>query len=185
MRRTREANHDGRPSLDQLIDTVDRQSLVGRATHLLLWDDTRDPAARAPESYAGADRHSIVLPPGSGRNGNAPGSLLRAIGLMAAQTPWVTFADDDVRWNHDHLEALGAALAGKRWASTLRTIWAPDGQRLGVDRFESVGDDPTSLALHKMLNNHCMIFARQLGVGVAGLYRETVECNDDRLMYGF
>jgi hypothetical protein len=175
----------GRPSLDQLIASVDGQSMSGRTTHLLLWDDIRDPAARDPEAYAGADRHSIVLPAGSGRNGNAPGSMLRSIGLIAAQTPWVTFADDDVRWESDHLAVLGAALAGKLWASTLRTIWSSAGQRLGVDRFESVGDDPASRALYEMLDNNCMVFARPLGVAAAQLYRETLQYNDDRLMYGF
>jgi hypothetical protein len=175
----------GRASLDILIDTVDRQSVAGVTTHLLLWDDVRDPAARAPESYEGADRHSIVFPAGFGFNGKAPGSPLRAVGLLAARTPWVTFADDDVWWHEQHVEALGAALPGNQWASTLRTIWAADGQRLGVDRFESVGDDPTRSVAYEMLDNNCMIFARPLAVAATGLYRETVNYNDDRLMYAY
>jgi len=61
---------------------------------------------------------------------------------MAAMTPWVTFADDDVRWEEGHLAAVIKALARVNWASTLRTVWSPAGERLGVDRFESVGDDP-------------------------------------------
>jgi hypothetical protein len=175
----------GRPTLDVLVESVDRQSLPDRAFHLLLWDDHRDPRSRAPESYNGPTRHSIVLPAGTGRNGDAPGSPLRAIGLMAARTPWVTFADDDVHWAPDHLASLGQALVGKRWASTLRTIWTAAGECLGVDRFEAVGDDPSRRAPYETMDNNCVVFGRQLGVGAAWMYRETVHYNDDRLMYEF
>ena len=78
----------GRPSLQALIDSVDRQSIAGVTMHLLLWDQRRESGFRAPESYNDAHRHSIVLPAGTGRNGDAPGSPLRAIGLMAARTQW-------------------------------------------------------------------------------------------------
>ena len=110
---------------------------------------------------------------------------MRAVGLMAATTSWITFADDDVRWESDHLTALFSALANKRWATTLRTIWSPNGERLGVDRFESVGDDPGRRVPYEMCDNNCMIFSRELGTSAAVLYRETREYNDDRLMYGF
>jgi len=175
----------GRATLRELIASVDRQSTSMTAVHLLLWDDVRAAAAAPPESYQAANRYSIVLPPGSGRNGAAPGSALRAIGLMAARTRWVTFADDDVRWNDDHLALLEAALAGRRWASTLRTVWSPQGSCLGVDRFESVGDDPGRGVPYEMIDNNCMIFERILGVAAAWMYRETLQYNDDRLMYQF
>jgi hypothetical protein len=175
----------GRPSLDALIESIEHQTMGQATMHLLLWDDFRDRGARLPESYNGPSRYSIVLPPGSGRNGAAPGSPLRAIGLMAAHTPWVTFADDDVRWDSDHLEHLNKALSGKRWASTLRTVWASSGERLGVDRFESVGDEPTRCVPYEMLDNNCVVFERALGVASAWMYRETTQYNDDRLMYRF
>jgi hypothetical protein len=126
-----------------------------------------------------------VLPPGLGRNGNAPGSALRAVGLMTAMTPWVTFADDDVRWDDGHLAALAEAAQGLRWASTLRTIWTTAGERLGVDRFESVGDDPGRRVPYEMCDNNCVVFRRELGTAGAVLFRETRDYNDDRLMYRF
>ena len=128
---------------------------------------------------------SLVLPSGFGRNWDAPGSPLRAVGLMAAMSPWVIFADDDVRWDENHLEILFEVLIGRRWATTLRTIWSPAGERLGVDRFESVGDDPARRVPYEMCDNNCIIFARELGTEAAVLYRETHEYNDDRLMYQF
>ena len=167
------------------LSLLERQTIPSVTFHLLLWDDCRSPGASAPESYNCKHRSSLVLPQGFGRNGNAPGSALRAVGLMAATTSWITFADDDVRWESDHLTALFSALANKRWATTLRTIWSPNGERLGVDRFKSVGDDPGRRVPYEMCDNNCMIFSRELGTSAAVLYRETREYNDDRLMYGF
>lgn len=175
----------GRPSLRELVASIDHQSAGGQTFHILLWDDVREPAADAPESFNSSNRLSLVLPKGFGRQGNAPGSRMRAVGLMLATTRWVTFADDDVRWNLDHLEQLLTALQGVRWASTLRTIWSPSGERLGVDRFESVGDDPRRRVPYEMCDNNCMIFERSLGSAAAVLYRETNDYNDDRLMYGY
>ncbi len=174
----------GKPSLDRLIASMDRQT-AGSVFHLLLWDQMRDAAAKPPETYNSARRLSVVLPPGLGRNGNAPGSALRAVGLMTAMTPWVTFADDDVRWDGGHLAALADAAQGLRWASTLRTIWTAAGDRLGVDRFESVGDDPGRRVPYEMCDNNCVVFRRELGTAGAVLFRETRDYNDDRLMYRF
>lgn len=68
---------------------------------------------------------------------------------------------------------------------TLRTIWTAAGERLGVDRFEAVGDDITRRAPYETMDNNCLVFARELGVGAAWMYRETRHYNDDRLMYEF
>lgn len=174
----------GKPSLEALIASIERQAESPKAFHILLWDQVRD-TERPPESYSGANRLSLVLPAGLGRQGRAPGSALRAIGLMVANTPWVTFADDDVRWDDGHLSAIMSAARTFRWATTLRTVWSPAGERLGVDRFESVGDDPARRVPYEMCDNNCMLFRRELGVAAAPLYRETHNYNDDRLMYGF
>jgi len=174
----------GKRELALLVRSVERQT-AGPVLHILLWDDVRDPDALRPQDYDGEHRLSLVLPPGMGKNGNAPGSALRAVGLMAASTPWVLFADDDVRWEDDHLERLVAAAAGRGWAATLRRIWSPAGESLGVDRFESVGDDAGRRVPYEMFDGNCMMFKRELGVAAAALYRETREYNDDRLMYSF
>ena len=174
----------GKASLPDLIQSIDRQNREGIVFHLLLWDQKRDTRC-VPESFNGPFRTSLVLPDGLGRNGDAPGSPLRAVGLMVARTPWVTFADDDVRWDDNHLATVLAALRGGNWATTLRTVWSPSGERLGVDRFESVGDDPGRLVPYEFCDNNCMTFRRELGVAAAPLYRETRNYDDDRLMYGF
>jgi hypothetical protein len=175
----------GRPSLDALVESIERQTSNDPPFHLLLWDDVRHAGARAPESYNSETRLSMVFPPGFGRHGQAPGSPLRAVGLMMVRTPWATFADDDVRWDAIHMSAVSEALEGCQWATTLRSVWSPSGERLGVDRFESVGDDPGRKVSYEMCDNNCMIFQRELGTAAAVIYRETRAYNDDRLMYQF
>ncbi len=175
----------GKPSVTRLIESVDKQTIANRIFHLLLWDDVRDAAAPRPDAYDSPGRRAIVLPAGFGRNGAAPGSPLRAVGLVAAQSPWVTFADDDVRWDPDHAEALLAAGERHNWVSTLRRIWSPKQEYLGIDRFESVGDDPSRRVPYEMCDNNVMAFRRELGSAGAPMYRETTAYNDDRLMYAF
>ena len=146
----------------------------------------RDAAAKSPESYNADRRLSLVL---AGRDWAATpmrrDRRCARSGLMTAMTPWVTFADDDVRWDDGHIAALADAAQGVRWASTLRTIWTPAGERLGVDRFESVGDDPGRRVPYEMCDNNCVVFRRELGTAGAVLFRETRDYNDDRLMYRF
>ncbi len=174
----------GKASLLKLIESIDRQTVPGQTYHLLLWDDYRD-SDLDPFSLNGPSRFSIVAPPGSGRNGDAPGSLLRSIGLMAARTPWVTFADDDVWWDPDYVETVLPAMAHAQWITVLRKIYTARGEYLGVDRFESVGDAPTRRVPYEMCDNNTMIFRREYGVRAGPLYRETNQYNDDRLMYAF
>ena len=175
----------GRRSLHTLMASIDAQQLPTRPLHILLWDAQRAADAPAPESLDAPHRWSLVLPPGFRGHGLAPGSALRAVGLMLVCTPWVTFADDDVRWEPDHLAALLTAVKGLEWASTLRRVWTSAGEPLGIDRFESVGDDPGRLVIYEMIDNNCMLFRRAHGVAAAPLYRQTAEYNDDRLMYAW
>lgn len=176
----------GKNSLDTLIQSVESQKHSEDIFHFLLWDDFRSDGARVPESYNSVNRLSLVLPKGSGRNGSAPGSALRSVGLMAVQTPWVTFADDDVWWEPNHVEELLKSVSnGEHWGRTYRTIWSPTHERLGIDKFESVGDDESRKVPYEMCDNNCMMFKREYGVYAAHLYRETKDYNDDRLMYQF
>lgn len=175
----------GRLSLRRLIESVENQDAGVGVMHLLLWDEKRHPGGATPEQLETGERMNIVLPHGFGRFGDAPGSALRSIGLIWATTEWVTFADDDVWWDRGHLRAMLEAAKGCNWASTLRRVWSAAGEMLGVDRFESVGDDPGRRSAHEMCDNSCMMFQRPFGVAAAPLYRETRQYNDDRLMYAF
>jgi hypothetical protein len=170
----------GKPGLDRLRESLRKQSVA--YTHLLVWDAVRDVAARDPLSYQDAVTHSICLP-GKMVIGEAAGSALRAVALMAANTPYVTFADDDVWFDDSHLALLIEAIRGRNWAFAVRRIHSPGGELIGVDRFESIGDE--SKLPYDLVDNSSNMFVRKLGVGAAHLYRETQQYNDDRLMYAF
>ncbi len=170
----------GKPGLRKLIESLRRQKVD--YTHILLWDQVRNAAAAKPFSYEDDVTLSIRLKEKMVQ-GSAAGSALRALGLMAANTPYVTFADDDVWFDDSHLSSLLRAIEGKNWAFTLRKVYSPAGEYIGVDRFESIGADST--LPYNLVDNNCTMFQRQLGVGAAPMYRETKQYNDDRLMYAF
>jgi hypothetical protein len=188
----------GKKTLYNLIETVTRQNVP--LVHMMLWDDKReDDFAKGTMKPEDIDKtaywekyqymvNNIVLK-GNRINGKACGSSLRAVGLMAANTEYVTFADDDIMWEDGHLLSMLQSISEKdaNWGFCKRKIWAKlsDGQYelIGVDNFESIGEE--SELPYKMVDNNCMIFKRRYGVSGACLYRETTEYNDDRLMYDF
>lgn len=180
----------GRPaSLPRLIESIENQTLKIPFVHYLFWDDFRVNGASAPESYnEPGKRFSIVLPPGTAKPETfdfSIGPATQSAGMMLAKSPWVTFADDDVWWEPNHLELMGRAIksAASNWGSTFRTIWASDGARIGVDRFESVGDDSTRGVPYEMCDCNTMMFRRELGVPCAAAIRPTQTYDNDRLMY--
>lgn len=191
----------GRQTLFNLIETVTRQNVP--VIHMLLWDNKRDgdflngkmcPEELDKKEYWHTYQYMVnnITLKGNMINGIAAGSALRAIGLMAANTEYVTFADDDIMWEDGHLTSMLQAIETDReqpcnWAYCKRKIWArlPESQfeLIGVDDFESIGE--ASKLPYKMVDNNSLIFRRKYGVAGACLYRETQEYNDDRLFYDF
>ena len=189
----------GKDGLFKLIDSMNKQSVPYE--HILLWDDKRDDKFLYPdpktfetlspynvagfsETSKGSMRYSIVIPSNIVQ-GPAAGSSLRSIGMMAANTPYVTFADDDIWWEENHLKTILKEVEGKGWAYCKRKVWSNKMEYIGIDEFESVGDSTDRKVPYEMVDNNCMIFHRRLGSSSAVIYRETQEYNDDRLMYAF
>ena len=183
----------GKKSLEKLMQSMDKQSIPW--VHILLWDNKREDDYLYPNSelkvkspydvYAfnpDCTRYSIVVPYFF-TQGNASGSALRAIGLMAANTQYITFADTDVWYDPNHFELFIRAIEGKEWAYTVRRIWANQEECIGEDRFESVGDD--GKLPYKLVDNSSLLVKREFGASAACLYRKTKEYNDDRLMFAF
>jgi hypothetical protein len=182
----------GRPEgLARLIQSIEAQTLKLPFMHLLLWDDYRAPGAQPPESYNVLGRRfSIVFPPGWAKAETynySVGPTLATAAMMLVKTPWATFADDDVWWEPDHLRLLDRAVGrgNVHWATTLRYIWSPEGRKIGVDRFESVGDAPTRNVPYEMCDSNAMIFRREIGVPGAAAIRDTKGYDADRLLYQF
>jgi glycosyltransferase involved in cell wall biosynthesis len=186
----------GKKSLFKTIASLEKQTL--RYEHILLWDDKRDDdflypdpetlKARSPydlNSYSKDNSRYSVVVPGSFVQGGASGSSLRSVGLMLARNSYVSFMDDDVWFEEGHLERMLNLVKGNQWAYCRRKIWDSNGDYLGIDNFESVGDSSDKKVPYEMVDNNCMIFARRFGTSAAVLYRETVDYNDDRLFYAF
>jgi len=177
-----------------LINSLQKQDVPYR--HLLLWDDKRDdlPWDFENESAIGPEQlekeykeiNSIVIK-GCMVQGAAAGSALRAVGLMVANTPFVTFADEDVWFEKNHLSNMLKTIQDNKahWGYCVRRIWSPYGDYIGKDLFESVGDSTCRKTPYEMVDNSSMMFSRRFGTSAACLYRETVDYNDDRLMYAF
>jgi len=191
----------GKDTLFNTISSIKSQTLNVPINHLLLWDDKREDEFLYPCENRLITRNpldleciennyccnSIVIR-GSLVQDNAAGSALRAVGLMAANTDYVVFADDDVMWEVNHLETMIKKLEESKsdWGFCKRAIWVTEDtgfECLGIDEFESVGEDAKTP--YKMVDNNCMIFKRKYGVSAACLYRNTEKYNDDRLMYSF
>jgi hypothetical protein len=178
----------GKASLEDLIASIKTQSVS--VDHIVLWDKFRD-GPITPNillKYA-TNTYSVnnIVMNDNFINGKAKGSSLRAIGLMAANTEFVTFGDDDVIWEQNHLESMLSTLGDKNWVFCKRIIWAklPNGdfEYLGIDDFESVGEEAKTP--YKMVDNNCMMFRRKYGVSASPLYREETEYCDDRNFYQF
>ena len=192
----------GKSTLFNLIETITRQKVP--VVHMLLWDDKRvdsfveggnmSPEKLDKKEYWDMHQYRVnnIILKGSMVNGIASGSSLRAVGLMAANTEYVTFADDDVMWEDGHLASMLQTISEKNsnWAFCKRKIWSrlpdnngPQFELIGIDEFESVGEEAKTP--YKMVDNNCMIFKRKFGVSAACLYRNTENYDDDRLFYQF
>jgi len=169
----------GKASVHKLIESIKKQKVP--VHHFLLWDDKKE--GQYIERYK---QNNYILDSinisSKAISGTAYGSALRAVGLMAAQTDYVVFADDDVFWDENHLESMLLNLEDKNWIFCKRKIFY-NNEYIGVDNFESVGEDAKTP--YKMVDNNCLLFKRILGTSAAVLYRETKIYNDDRLMYEF
>jgi len=181
----------GKKSLYRLINSIRNQKVSYE--HILLWDDKREDDfyrlnkeidAKSPYDMEDNNTYSLVLK-GNCVLGQASGSALRAVGLMAAKGDYVAFADDDVWYDDDHFRNILPLLDSKEWAYCRRKIYGQNKGYIGIDNFESVGNSLDRKVPYEMVDNNCMIFNRRFGVSGACLYRETREYNDDRLFYSF
>jgi hypothetical protein len=188
----------GKQSLFNAISSLKNQQSVIPIRHILLWDNKREGDFLFPNANGAFQdplelqcqdisySSTCIVIKDDFIKGAAAGSALRAVGLMAANTEWVTFMDDDVMWDSNHLDSIMNAAEDRNWAFCKRRIWTPSDDEfecLGIDEFESVGE--RAKTSYKMVDNNSMVFKREYGVSAACLYRNTKDYNDDRLMYGF
>ena len=142
-----------------------------------------DNGVKVPEHCFGDSRITNITHPEQICKPNAPGAAARAIGLIWATTPYVTFCDDDCWFEDEHLEWMLHNLREENvaWGWGLRRIWTNSGRYLGVDRFESYGED--SKTPYKMAEMNATVMQRQLGVKWAAINRDIATYDEDRRLY--
>ncbi len=174
----------GRPNLWRLIQSIDDQPVP--FCHIILFDDYRAEKALPPEQYCDAPPHGKryqITIPGNFVKKPTAGAALRAVGIMAADSPWVAFQDDDCWIERDHYTALLSAVEGKNWGFSRRKIWHPNGTFIGKDDFESIGMG--NKLGYDLVDGNTYLIRRELAVAMAPRYRETLSYNDDRLALEF
>lgn len=183
----------GRNSLSELIDSIQLNNINNEIIHLILWDSKNGGdqyvEPRHIENYIAnkgyKNVYNIFIPDDVGKYW---GSGLRAIGLLSATTEYVTFADDDIILKDNYYKNIKDNIIDKNydWGGWRRDIFNPlNGEFIGTDNFESVGDSNDRKVPYEFLDNSCMIFKRQFGVYASPIYRESTTYSDDREMYKY
>lgn len=164
--------------------------------HIVLWDYYRDGNLtpqhvdfQKSEQYQPRQIDCLFR----SKRGEAPGSVLRAMGIHASSAPVVAFADDDVWWDIGRAEKLLAGILEARKATpenpsvafTLRKVWDENDALIGVDRFESVGPLEGRKVPYEFIDNNCLAVEREALLGATPLYSSTMRYDDDRLLYQY
>lgn len=113
-----------------------------------------------------------------GKNENSTAELT-SIGLMIADTEFVSIADPNIMFDPNHFEQLLGSIAGNKWNYSKRKIWSETRSSItGGKEFEYIGKDEVTI------DQNCLIFNRRFGSSAACLYRESKKI-EDNLMFEF
>jgi hypothetical protein len=151
----------GRESLHDTIDSVKAQK--NKCHHIVVYDGV------APELFDDEDLTVIGLP---FRTGFAKwyGHKIYAGMSMMAQTPFVSFLDDDNTLCYDWSEHMIEAMYSQKmmpWAVTCRRYMCYNGVNLGTDIRESIGENQYEYSLfdtntYLLQTQHCAEIARYM-----------------------
>lgn len=174
----------GRPSLMKTVETVGSAMRIAGAEyeHILVWDDNRE--SLSPDSFAG---HPNIV------NLVAHGTVIAAtakmgLGWCAAKNGWCMSLDDDC-WVVDPqaYAKISDALKGSnaRWGFCRRVLYDKAGVRLGVDVYESIGNEPQTTAYvgETFCDMNTMFIRRDVAMIVAPYMCFTGDYYADRVAY--
>lgn len=102
------------------------------------------------------------------------GGALRSILSFIANSRYVAYLDDDNSWSPHHLAGLRRAIEGKVWAYSLRMLIDADtGEKLAVDRWDSVGVDRGRFAAQGgFVDTNCLMIDKVLAARALGRWSE-------------
>lgn len=134
----------GRKSIRKLIESLSKQGV--KITHLILWDNKREDCGYQPndtrlsqcenENY-NIFHYVITHPVVIKRKDN----YLRTIGIMMANTNFITQLDDDCWIENDWLDRAMSQLINldKDCCFCRRRLWEDEKTSIGIDNYESIG----------------------------------------------
>lgn len=123
-----------------------KESLRAETTpfiHLVLWDSRRAENALTPMEIEDARTFSYVLRHPYFEMPNQRNDVhLRALGIQMTNTPFITWKDDDVTVEPNHLAKILAYMTRAKLDYTFckRRMYEPSGEIIGIDEFESTGE---------------------------------------------
>lgn len=125
-----------------------KESLRAETTpfiHLVLWDSHRVENALTPEEIEDSRTFSYVIRHSYFEMPNQRNDVhLRALGIQMTNTPFITWKDDDVTVEPNHLAKILAYMTQSRskldYTFCKRRMYEPNGNIIGIDEFESIGE---------------------------------------------
>jgi hypothetical protein len=174
----------GRPSLSRTISTVaDAMSRAqAKYEHILVWDDKRE--GLCPDAVS--EYPNIVNLVAQGTTIAATAKM--GLGWCASKNEWCMSLDDDC-WVEDPMAyakiASGIMAQDARWGFCRRVLYDKRGERLGVDVYESIGNEPqtTAYAGETFCDMNTMFIRRDVAMTVSPYLCYTGDYYADRPAY--
>jgi hypothetical protein len=174
----------GNQSLLKLKESLKHETIP--FIHLVIWDTRRVENAIRPEDIEDSHTFSYVMRHPYFEMPNQRNDVhLRALGVTMTNTPYVTWKDDDVTVEPNHLAKIISYISRNKLDYTFckRRMLEQSGEIIGIDDFESTGE-PNKFG-YTLIDNSSLYAkletARKLGVNF--LNHETY--GDDRYTMGF
>lgn len=172
----------GRKSIFRLKEQLAKETVP--YVHLIMMDSKRDadsvsPADLEDENTVVYDiRHPLYPEPDARMD-----VYLRGVGILMARTPYVKCCDDDAWPEVGHLSRAMEFMKSQQLDFTwcLRRMYDREGNVLGVDRFEAVGEK--NEFGYNLLDNSSLFCNRQASLVAAQIFIQYPVYGDDRITW--
>lgn len=154
--------------------------------HLVLWDSRRVENALTPAEIEDERTFSYVMRHPYFEMPNQRNDVhLRALGVTMTNTPFITWKDDDVTVEPDHLAKIMSHMSRHKLDYTYckRRMLEPSGDVIGVDDFESTGE-PNKFG-YTLIDNSSLYMRLATARQLAGNFLNHEIYGDDRFTKSF
>lgn len=171
-------------NLNQLIESVKLQKIATR--HILLFPKNINNQEEFKILETEIDNYSsnCMFIKEDEENISNKESYLKSIGLITANTDYVTFADDNIIWEENHLITMLDLIQNNKWVVCKKRIWTTTES----GEYEYLGEYDLSPYFDNnkiLVDNNCIMFRRKYGSSSACIFRENKLNNDNTQMFDF